>query len=355
MKRKDLKSARAYYRYASKVLSKKKKKLAPHTCSLLDELLGDLAKAIDGRDGERISICLEQADKALKRFLPKARKSAFREAVETIVIAFLIAFVLRTFVVQAFKIPTGSMQPTLLGAKYFGVDGFGDKILVNKFIYGAKTPDWIGIPFTDYGAFIPCFNLPAVRKPARGDIIVFRTLGINAMSHADQKKDFIKRLVGLPGDTVEIRGVEWRGYCPRCGMMVNLAYPRKITDENGQEVMVGRCKHWRGEDPCEVTVPLDPEWDGSIYINGEKLTDPPVFAEIPYVNAGPYGRAGKAVTVPEGHYFFLGDNSNNSRDSRYWGFVPEENIRGDAFFIYWPPKWPGWPFYSYQNRIGLLW
>ena len=353
MKRKDRKAARAYYKYAVKVLGRSRKKLDSQTGSLLGGLLADLKEAIDGKDGERVSLCLTQADEALARFLPKARKSVFREAVETIVVAFLIAFVLRTFVVQAFKIPTGSMQPTLYGARDHG---FGDKILVNKFIYGAKTPDWIGIPFTDYGYFIPHFTFPALQKPERGDIIVFRTLGIHEMSPSDQQKDFIKRLAGLPGDTVEIRGVEWMGYCPQCGMMVDLEYPRKKKTDGGGEVMVGRCQRWRGESRCgeEITVPLDPDWDGSIHINGEKLTDPPVFSEIPYVNAGPYGKAGKAITVPEGYYFVLGDNSANSRDGRYWGFVPEENLRGDAFFIYWPPRWPGWPFYSESNRMGFL-
>ena len=354
MKRKELKAAKAYYRYAAKVLSKKGKKLSPQNCRMLGERLEELKAALEKKDGARVSLCLQRADEDLAKYLPKARKSALREGLETIVIAFLIAFVLRTFVVQAFKIPTGSMQPTLYGARDHG---FGDKILVNKFIYGAKTPDWIGVPFTDWGAFVPFVTLPAVKEPARGDIIVFRTLGIKAMSQDDQNKDFIKRLVGLPGDTVEIRGVEWRGYCPECGKMVDLAYPRKTKDENGREVMVGRCTRWRGDSRCNevITVPLVPEWDGSIYINGEKLTEPAIFSEIPYVNAGPYGRAGSSITVPEGYYFFLGDNSANSKDSRYWGFVPEENVRGEAFFIYWPPRWPGWPFYSESNRMGLLW
>ncbi|MCM8780876.1 MAG: signal peptidase I [Candidatus Omnitrophica bacterium] len=103
-------------------------------------------------------------------------RSAVREWIESIVIAFILAMIIRTFVVQAFKIPTGSMRPTLME---------GDIILVNKFIYGAK------IPFTD-------FRLPAVRQPERGDVIVF-------VYPQDPKKDFIKRLVAKEGETVEIR------------------------------------------------------------------------------------------------------------------------------------------------------
>ena len=104
------------------------------------------------------------------------KKSVIREWIESIIIAFLLAMVIRTFVVQAFKIPTGSMRPTLLE---------GDLILVNKFIYGAK------IPFTDK-------RLPVLRDFKRGDVIVF-------IYPEDTKKDFIKRLVGLPGDEVEIK------------------------------------------------------------------------------------------------------------------------------------------------------
>ena len=182
------------------------------------------------------------------------RKSVFREYVESFVVAILLALVVRTFFIQAFKIPTGSMRPTLME---------GDRILVNKVVYG------IPIPFTDW-------RLPAVRKPRRGDIVVF---------HApdDKKKDFIKRLVAVGGDVVEIK--EFR-----------------------------------------------------IWINGKPLTDPPIFRQMTYYNRGSFGESGQPVKVPAGYYFFLGDNSASSRDSRYWGFLPESKIIGRAFVIYWPPR-----------------
>jgi signal peptidase I len=158
---------------------------------------------------------------------------------------------IRTFIVQAFKIPTGSMQPTLM---------VGDAILVNKFLYGAK------VPFTRW-------KLPVVREPARGDVIVF-------IYPVDPKKDFIKRMVGLPGETVEIR-------------------------------------------------------NGTIYVNDQPVAGPKFNGRY-YYNRGEFGDAGMKITVPPKSYFVLGDNSNSSQDSRYWGFVPEENIRGKAMFIYWP-------------------
>ena len=181
------------------------------------------------------------------------KKSVIREWIESIIIAFLLAMVIRTFVVQAFKIPTGSMRPTLLE---------GDLILVNKFIYGAK------IPFADK-------RLPAFRDFKRGDVIVF-------IYPEDTKKDFIKRLVGLPGDEIEIK-------------------------------------------------------KGSIYVNDSPLSDP-VFNNRYYYNRGDFGVEGTKIIVPKDNYFVLGDNSASSKDSRYWGFVPRDNILGEAFVIYWPPN-----------------
>ena len=180
-------------------------------------------------------------------------KSVVRDWVESIIIAFLLAAVIRTFVVQAFKIPTGSMRPTLME---------GDLILVNKFLYGAK------IPFTD-------IRLPKVRPPKRGDVVVF-------IYPEDKSKDFIKRLIGLPGETVEIK-------------------------------------------------------NGTIYINGNPLIDSK-FGQIYYYNFGAFQEEGFKEVVPQGSYFVLGDNSRSSKDSRYWGYVPEKNVLGKAMVIYWPPN-----------------
>jgi signal peptidase I len=179
------------------------------------------------------------------------KRSTVREWAESIVIAFVLAMIIRTFVVQAFKIPTGSMRMTLIE---------GDAILVNKFIYGVK------IPFTD-------IRFPAFREPQRGDVIVFIFPG-------DTKKDFIKRLVGLPGETIEIK-------------------------------------------------------NGNVYVNDKPVTDPVLDSKY-YYNRGDYGDLGKKVTVPEDSFFVLGDNSASSQDSRFWGFVPRKNLVGKAMVIYWP-------------------
>ena len=196
-----------------------------------------------------------------------AGKSAFREYAEAILSALALALVIRTFFVQAFKIPSGSMLPTL---------EIGDHLLVNKLLYGLRVP-LSGQRFFDFF------------EPERGDIVVF-------VFPEDPSKDFIKRVVGIPGDTIEIR--------------------RKQLFRNGQPVDVA-------EEPYAQWVrPVEPG-----------LRD----------QFGP-------VTVPEGQVFVMGDNRDQSYDSRFWGFVPYENIKGKAFVIYW--SWDSdhtWPRFG---RIG---
>jgi len=184
------------------------------------------------------------------------RKSKIRDYAETLAIALLIALFVRTFVVQAFKIPSSSMVPTLL---------VGDHILVNKFIYGLRIP-LVGKKVLTFGS------------PERGDVIVF-------IYPRDRSKDFIKRVIGLPGEKIEI---------------------------------IGR----------------------NIYINDRLIEDP--WGYYP-ADMGSWHAASREhfgpKTVPQGMLFVLGDNRYNSQDSRYWGFVPLDDVLGEAFIIYWSWDW----------------
>ena len=186
--------------------------------------------------------------------MEKPTKSVFREYAESILVAVLMALVVRTFFLQAFKIPTGSMHPTLIE---------GDRILVDKVTYGIR------IPFTTW-------RLPRIHPPKRGEIVVFRSL-------EDPGRDFIKRLVAVGGDTVEVKEMR-------------------------------------------------------VWVNGRPLIVPPIFRQMVYYNRGTYAQSGQPLKVPPGYYFFLGDNSASSRDSRYWGLLPASKVIGRAFVIYWPPK-----------------
>jgi len=186
------------------------------------------------------------------------KKSTFREYAEAAAIAILLALFIRTFIVQAFKIPSESMKPTLL---------IGDHLLVNKFIYGIKTP------------FVHKTLIPT-SKPNRGDVIVF-------IYPVDKSKDFIKRVIGLPGEKIEIieRNIYVNG--------------KRYDDKYGSYIGQGR-----------------------------EMGNPEGKSRF-----GPFH-------VPDNHYFVMGDNRNHSYDSRFWGFVPSDSIKGKAFIIYW--SWPHW-------------
>ena len=206
---------------------------------------------------------------AAKQSRPSRVKSVFREYGEALLVALLLALFIRSFVVQAFKIPSGSMLPTLQ---------IGDHILVNKFVYGVRVPY--------FGTLI----VP-VGKPRRGDVVVF-------IYPQDEDKDFIKRVVGVEGDSVEVR-------------------------------------------------------DKRLFVNGEPVADPYArFAEgedgrtvAPRDNFGPF-------KVPAGYIFVMGDNRDRSYDSRFWGPVSLDKVKGKAFLIYW--SWDGGGRWARWERIGQL-
>ncbi|MDH4230677.1 MAG: signal peptidase I [Nitrospirota bacterium] len=207
--------------------------------------------------------------------MKKQKKSNIRETIEAIVVAFAIALVIRTFVIQAFKIPSGSMIPTLQ---------IGDHILVNKFLLG--TP--VDVPFTN----IHLFRMPGLRKPQRGDIIVFKY-------PEDPTRDFIKRVIGIEGDVIESKDKT---------LFVN---GRKLVESYAQHV------------------------DSFIKPSGMDKRD----------NFGP-------VTVPKESVFVMGDNRDQSYDSRFWGFVDLPRIKGKAIIIYW--SWDSDNTWVRFNRIGRL-
>jgi signal peptidase I len=187
------------------------------------------------------------------------KKSIVREYFESIVIAVILALFIRTFVVQAFKIPTGSMEENLL---------IGDHLLVNKFVFGPTASRL-------ERAVLPIGTLK------RGDVVVFKY-------PVEPDRDFIKRVIGLPGETIEVK-------------------------------------------------------EKKVYINGKPFEEPYVHflapptaqSELHEVTSFDVRERYGPVTVPPNQYFVMGDNRDNSQDSRYWGFLPRENVKGKALVIYW--------------------
>ena len=174
------------------------------------------------------------------------RKSTIREYFESIVITAIIALFATTYVIQAFKIPTGSMESNLL---------IGDHLLVNKFAYG------LGSGFLH--------SILPYKEPKRGDVIVFKYPNSPEVA-------YVKRLMGMPGDRLEMKG-------------------------------------------------------RTLYINGKPLQE----NYTQYIDPGSINEHYGPYDVPQGHYFAMGDNRDNSQDSRYWGFLPIQNIKGRALMIYW--------------------
>jgi len=200
----------------------------------------------------------------------------------------LIVFLLRSFLVEPFKIPSSSMVPTLL---------VGDFILVNKFAYGIRLP-------------VANKKVMEVGSPRRGDVMVFRF-------PEDPSLDYIKRVVGLPGDRIEYRNKR---------LIINgTQVPvRQIDDYLSRERMQFSRRYLETLNGVEHEILL--EEDAPAFIAPSRA--------FPYAGNCNYNISGLACTVPTGHYFAMGDNRDNSSDSRVWGFVPDENIVGKAFFIW---------------------
>jgi signal peptidase I len=205
----------------------------------------------------------------------------------------LIVFVLRSFLVEPFKIPSGSMLPTLL---------VGDFILVNKFTYGIRLPI-VNVKILD------------INLPARGEVMVFRY-------PENPSLDYIKRVVGVPGDKIVYRNKV---------LTINGRQIETRPDGEYNYIEAGlnfvsalRMREKLGERPHSILIQPD--------VPGVQL---PGVRMFPFRENCAYNEEGFACTVPQGHYFLMGDNRDSSSDSRYWGFVPEENIVGKAFLIWW--------------------
>ncbi len=206
----------------------------------------------------------------------------------------LLVFVLRSFLVEPFKIPSGSMMPTLLA---------GDYILVNKFTYGLRVP-------------ILNYTFIEMNKPKQGDVIVFHY-------PPNPKIDYIKRVIGVPGDKIQYQDKQ---------LIIN-GKKLDVTFENDYEyamqganiISARKSKEQLGDVPHDILVHDIPN-QYNPDMPGAKLQD------------------GETITVPEGSYFAMGDNRDNSADSRVWGFVPEKNLVGKAFYI--------WMNFDQFNRIG---
>jgi signal peptidase I len=288
--------------------------------------------------------------------LDKGKKlvSKLNEFGKIILMTLLAALMLKVFVVEAYRIPSMSMENTLQ---------IGDYLLVNKLAYGLRSPRHI--PFTT--ASLPSFTFPFFRSVHRGDIVVFEFPGTQFEVKPVESVNYIKRCIGLPGDTVEIRfgnvfvnGIEasFPFYGRRTSHPINQAVRHNaeiFPDGSGfSDVHYGPVIVPKRNDSLTITPATFSQWHILIEREGHtvQLSSDSIFID---------GVTASAYRVQQNYYFTLGDNRDNSMDSRYWGFVPDDHLIGEALFIYW--SWdPDIPVYSISdkystirwNRIGTL-
>ncbi|MBI2083020.1 MAG: signal peptidase I [Deltaproteobacteria bacterium] len=229
-------------------------------------------------------------------FIGPKKKGKLRETFESLFVAFLIAFFIRSFVIEAFKIPSGSMKPTLL---------VGDHIFVNKFIYGLR------IPFTKK-------RIVNYKTPERGEAIVF-------IYPLDEGKDFIKRVVGLPGDQIRLSGDEI--YVNRTPIARSA-----LKIESGQKhdlALIPVVRDAVADEAKIKAIPYSPDWENFSYFSESQGRN----QYLVQIDSNPSYWNGE-FAVPPHHLFVMGDNRDNSSDSRDWGFVPMENVKGRAMFVW---------------------
>ncbi len=264
--------------------------------------------------------------------------------VKSIVIIILIALALRATVVEAYIVPTGSMENTIL---------VGDFLIGNKFIYGMRTPDRLGIPYTNLGFDIPWLRFPSFRKPKVGDVIIFK------YPHNPVDK-YVKRLIAGPGQVLEIKDQEiivdsvysqrpehadFRDRHPKPEGWID---PNIFPRGNGNKDHYGQIRIPAAGDTLDAFTDRTTLWyvaimdghqirlqDDTLILDGEPITH--------YV-------------VQQDYYFMMGDNRDQSFDSRFWGFVPHDYILGEALIVYFSINWNRFPILTWNRlkRIGTV-
>ena len=319
----------------------------------LGTVTGEVESGLAKKDYKHVRRYLPVLDGLVDELVKRPPKSTTRDYVESIGAAILIALALRAFVVEAFKIPSSSMYPTL---------EIGDHIFVNKFIYGVR------IPWTNTKLF--------ERSPDRGDVIVF-------IYPCAPERDYIKRVIALAGDTVEVRCnvVYVNGKALEAKLVNGTTCAYRDHDEESDEWSTKKCSLYRENVfgvEHETYHDRDRPMRDARAAAGDARAD---FNDFPSLDAPEVpscarsrdaARAGSIVqvkgtlterkqdagacelqldyTVPPGHVFVMGDNRNNSNDSRVWGSVPVENIKGKALFI-----WLSYKHWGLFDWTGIRW
>jgi signal peptidase I len=293
---------------------------------------------------------MEKSSKTSKK-KQEAQENKTWQEIKSWIIIIIIAFALKATIIEAYQVPTGSMENTIL---------VGDFLLGNKFVYGVRTPNWIGIPWTKVGFHIPWFRLPAFKEPKQGDVVIFKYPVDAIRCPKEPGLNYIKRCIAGPGQAIEIKnkivyvdgeifedfqkvryiGQTYPPYAREPGIFPRGAgnrdnYGPVYVPAEGDTLYYGKVN----TDIIRNVVELA---NHNFHIIGGKM----------YID----GKSTDYYIVEQDHYFMMGDNRHNSEDSRYWGFVPYDLVLGEALFIYfsWDKKMPLYRLTKKVrwNRIG---
>lgn len=278
----------------------------------------------------------------------KTPTARFLEFLKNLLFAAIAALLIKSFLIETSRVPTGSMEKTIL---------VGDFLFVNKFIYGSSSPR--NIPFTNIA--LPYFQLPAISEPERGEIVVFEYPGDRDELFPREISNYVKRCVAIPGDTIQIINKVVFINSEEADIPPNIQYlkPKPQSLDYSNPYIFPKGSGWNEDNYGPYVIPkkgdrvnltlANVEWwrtiidresgkrvvgikDGAVTINGDKVD---------------------SYTIKKDYYFMMGDNRDDSADSRFWGLVPRDLIIGEALMIYW--SWnPNIPFSDFFNLIGSI-
>jgi signal peptidase I len=309
--RQTLKYAREILRGGRKWLRINRDLLAPKQQSDIEAKSRELEQALQAGKASEAATRADELERRIQGTLPAQKHSAFRENVEVLLVAVIVAMAVRTFFIQPFKIPTGSMQPTLYGiypppemapAPYETLRGPSILERIVGTVFQGNMYEEDGYRRRGDHIFVDKISYH-FRKPRRGEVIVFDTSHITELSSAARGRFYIKRLIGLANDVIQIQPPH---------VLVN----GQILDSRPAFERIYSCKNG---------------YSGYVIING--------FPGSRYLNS-----PDATYTVPPKHLYVMGDNSRSSLDGRFWGSLPQTDLVGRAVFVYWP----------FTNRFGLI-
>ncbi|MFH1196017.1 MAG: signal peptidase I [bacterium] len=292
----------------------------------------------------------DNQEKIEKKKKPKTPKEKVIEFVKNLLFAAVAALLIKTFLIETSRVPTGSMEKTIL---------VGDFLFVNKFIYGSSSPR--NIPFTDIA--LPYFQMPAIREPRSGDIVVFEYPGDRDEMNSEIIMNYVKRMIGTPGDTIEIKNkvvfVNGKQFPipPKIQYLRSVPLPQGYADES----IFPKGSGWNGDNYGPFIIPKkgqvipltveNVDWWRTIIDReyGRRVVS--ASNEKVYIDNKPVD----SYEIQKDYYFMMGDNRDDSADSRYWGLVPRDKILGQALMIYWSwnPEIPFSEFFRLLSSVRL--